>query len=504
MAAGSIPVLVGVGQVVDHWAAEVGVDAAPSPLSLAVSASRNAFADAGADGLAAAIDTIAMARTNETSYAAAVQPWGLNANLPGTLARELGADPGHLIYEIAGGQSPQALVNEMAAKIHAGDSDCALVVGAEAMGATKTARRGGLTLDWADDDPRPLDDRGYGPAMLNRTEAKHGLVVPAYFYALFQTAMAKARGETRTEHRAVMSGLFERFSQVAAGNPYAQFGTARDADWLATPSKENRPIADPFLKWHVAQDAVNQAAAIVIMSEAKADEMGIPAGKRIHIHGGGEASDLQISERAKVDGSWAMDVALNRALDQAGVSPSDIGVFDLYSCFPCAVMSACDVLGVDYARDERALTVTGGLPFFGGPGNNYSMHGIASMVDRLRSAPGTLGLVLANGGWMTKEAAAIYSTARPEAFEPAEPSAKATEIVPMEAAPTAGTLETYTVTHGREGPEKAIAFCRTGDGKRFVAVGDAAALEILSGEDNQIGRPVTAVSKDEVNTFSLA
>ena len=39
------------------------------------------------------------------------------------------------------------------------------------------------------------------------------------------------------------------------------------------------------------------------------------------------------------------------------------------------------------ARMPRGLTVTGGLPYFGGPGNNYSTHGIAEMVARCRAAP---------------------------------------------------------------------------------------------------------------------
>ncbi|MEO1787442.1 MAG: acetyl-CoA acetyltransferase [Pseudomonadota bacterium] len=504
MASQEMPVLVGVGQVVDHWTAGDGAGAAPSPLSLATGAAERALADAGVAGLAGAIDTIAMARTNETSYPGAPQPNGVNGNLPGTLARTLGADPSDMIYEIAGGQSPQALVNEMAAKIHLGHSQCALVVGAEAIGATKAARRGGVTIDWTDDDPRPFDDRGFGPRMLTRLEAKHGLVVPAYFYGLFQTAMAHALGDDKPAHRARMSRLFAGFSAVAANNPYAQFGTERSADWLATPSAENRPIADPFLKWHVAQDAVNQAAAILVMSDAKADELGISADRRVYLHGAGEASDDQISERPKVDGSWAMDVALNRALDQAGLDAGAIDLFDLYSCFPCAVMSACQVLGIDHDAETRPLTVTGGLPFFGGPGNNYSMHGIASMAERLRDAPGTRGLVLANGGWMTKEAAAIYSTTRPAVFVPVAPGAKPVEQVQFEEAPTGGTLETYTVTHGKTGPDRAIAFCRTGEGKRFIAVGDGAAVNVLSGDENLIGHPVTATTADEVNTFSLA
>ena len=38
-------------------------------------------------------------------------------------------------------------------------------------------------------------------------------------------------------------------------------------------------------------------------------------------------------------------------------------------------------LGID-GDDPRGLTLTGGLPYFGGPGNSYSLHGIAETVCR--------------------------------------------------------------------------------------------------------------------------
>lgn len=37
---------------------------------------------------------------------------------------------------------------------------------------------------------------------------------------------------------------------------------------------------------------------------------------------------------------------------------------DLYSCFPCVVQIAADVLGMAH-DDPRGFTVTGGLPFYG-------------------------------------------------------------------------------------------------------------------------------------------
>src|SRR3546814_13228280 len=83
---------------------------------------------------------------------------------------------------------------------------------------------------------------------------------------------------------------------------------------------------------------------------------------------------------------------MTAALDMAGLTTSDIACFDLYSCFPIAVSNVVEGLGLD-EEDPRGFTVTGGLPFFGGAGNNYSMHAIAETVQRLRDDPGAFGLV---------------------------------------------------------------------------------------------------------------
>ncbi len=501
MAQDKMPVLVGVGQAVSHWDGSSGPADAPSPLSMAAKAAQAALEDAGKTGLASEIDTLAFVRTNEDSRPNPVHPNGQNANLPGTLAREIGARPRRAIYSISGGQTPQKLVNEMAALIHAGEAECVLIVGSEANGASKTARRAGIEIDWSDDNDLAFEDRGFGPMLLTRNEIKHGMVSPPYFYGMFETAIAHREGRTRSEHRQVMSELFAPFTKVAAANPYAQFPVARSVEWLATPSAENREIVDPFLKWHIAQDAVNLGAAVVMMSDDKADAVGIAHDQRVYLHGAGEANDDHISLRPDMDRSFAMKAAVTRALVQAGREQGNMSALDIYSCFPCAVFSACDALGIDWRHDQRSLTLTGGLPYFGGPGNNYSLHGIASMAERLRTAPGEYGLILANGGWMTKEAAGIYSTARPENFTPAEPPATPDARIEIDEAPTRGRLETYTIVHGREGPQQAIVFCRTDEGRRFIANTDAQGIEFLRAEASQCGRNVTATHVNEVNTI---
>jgi acetyl-CoA C-acetyltransferase len=72
----------------------------------------------------------------------------------------------------------------------------------------------------------------------------------------------------------------------------------------------------------------------------------------------------------------------------AGTDVHGIARFDLYSCFPAAVEMACDVLGLD-PFDPRGLTMTGGLPYAGGPASAYTLHSIAAMVEHSASTRGT-------------------------------------------------------------------------------------------------------------------
>ena len=80
------------------------------------------------------------------------------------------------------------------------------------------------------------------------------------------------------------------------------------------------------------------------------------------------------------------------ALGAAGLGIDEVGLLDFYSCFPCVIEMAHDALDVA-TSDPRRSSVTGGLPYFGGPGNSYTMHSIATMAELLRSTSsgGTAG-----------------------------------------------------------------------------------------------------------------
>ena len=157
----------------------------------------------------------------------------------------------------------------------------------------------------------------------------------------------------------------------------------------------------------------------------------------------------------------------------AGIGADDVSMFDLYSCFPSAVQMGLDALGMK-RDDPRPLTVTGGLPYAGGPGNNYVMHSVATMVQRLRESPGEYGLVTGLGWFSTKHSAGVYCTRPPQGdWRRADPTVDQREVDAMDSPPFVeqaegdATVETYTVIFNRDGePEQGIVIGRLGNGAR--------------------------------------
>ncbi|MDZ4358013.1 MAG: acetyl-CoA acetyltransferase, partial [Variovorax sp.] len=151
--------------------------------------------------------------------------------------------------------------------------------------------------------------------------------------------------------------------------PLATRRAGYSAEAIASVTPENPYIGFPFTKLMTASAFIDQAAAFVVVSQARADALGIAPEKRVYLHGTAAAHDQWfVSERARLDQSPAMRLTAQHALAQAGKTLDDVSFLDIYSCFPSAVQIACKELGIA-PDDPRELTVTGGLPYFGGPGN---------------------------------------------------------------------------------------------------------------------------------------
>jgi acetyl-CoA C-acetyltransferase len=521
------PLVVGVGQSSERLD-EPGYRRR-SPVDLAADAARDALTDALAvtdtAKLAAAIDTVAGVRQFENSVPGARALLGRSDNYPRSVAGRIGSIPARAVLEVSGGQAPQHLVNEFAAAIAAGRADVVLVVGSEAISTIEQFARAEGTADKPDFTEHAegsLEDRGYGlRGIWSRQFAAHGLVGAPPQYALIDNARRARVKQTREEYAAAMGALFEPFTRVAAANPHASAPVERSAAELVTPTAANRPIADPYTRYIVARDKVNQGAAVLLMSVAAAQRLGVPEDRWVFLHGHADLRERPLMERADLSAGPASVLAARHALEMAGLGTGDLAAIDLYSCFPAPVFNICD--GLDIAPDDpRGLTLTGGLPFFGGAGNNYSMHAIAEAVQRVRELPGSSALVGANGGVMSKYSVGVYSTA-PAPWAP-DRSAELQAVIDSWPAPEQAqhadgwaTIESYTVTHGRNGSRAGIVIGRLeAGGQRFVAVADKAdtgLLDLLTAQE-PVGARVYArsfgpgnrvtVSEDRMNELFAA
>ncbi len=504
-----IPILVGCSQITQR---EADPTKALSPMDLTEAAARQATVNAGAgDALLKALDTVLVIRSfSDTSWRFA-SPFGQSTNPPRTLSQRLGAnDARRQIYSFPGGNMVQWSINRMFEMITRGELGTDLIAGGEALSTQKAAQRAGLALDWNEDPGGQPEMWGVETRGWNDVEDRHRMAGAIFAYPLFETALRYHKDRTVAEHGAKLGELFARFAAVAAENPLADRRNGFTAEQIATVGPNNPYIGFPYTKLMNANAFIDQSAALILTSAAKAKALGIPRDRWVYLHGCSDTYDHWfISDRKNYYTSPAMRVAGEEALAMADCGLEDIGAFDIYSCFPSAVQLACQELGLAL-DDPRGLTITGGLPYFGGPGNNYVTHSIAEMMNQVRAKPGMKGLVTSCGNYVTKEAVGIYSTDAPEKpFAPKDPATYQAALnadkgrVSIEAANGAAKIETYTVMHDRAGPSYAIIMAVLEDGSRCIANTreDPELLADLVAND-YMGVRGTVAHSDRLNIFT--
>lgn len=505
------PVIVGAGQFSERI--EDPDYRGLSAVELAAEAARAALRDCGADATAAArrIDTIAGVRQFETSTPWATAPLGKSTNYPRSVARRIGASPADAILEVVGGQSPQHLVNEVSAAIAAGERDVVLLLGSEAISTVRHLMSADDKPDFSEVVDGQLNDRGYGLEGMSGAEfVAHGLVDAASQYALLENARRARLGLTREQYRQQMAQLFAPLSTVAATNPFAASPVERDVTELATITQSNRMIADPYPRLMVARDQVNQSAAVLVMTVSAASELGVPKDRWVFLHGHADLRERVLLERPDLSRAPSAVAATLEALRVADIDVDRIATFDLYSCFPIAVSNVLEGLGLS-ADDPRGLTLTGGLPYFGGAGNNYSMHAIAETVRVMRKRPGSHGLVGANGGTLSKYSVGIYSTT-PRTWQADRSAALQSELQARPVAEVAqvpkgdARIETYTVRYTKSGPVAIVVGRLDADDRRFLAnpaKNDHDLLDLLI-DGEPIGAPIVVRPDPTGNKAALS
>ena len=485
------PILVGCGQLTDKR----GIDGF-NYLEILREVSKLALEDCEARiKINEHVDTVAVIRfvaDTPNRDSATSNFWGY-PNMPRSLSNSLGLSAKNEIYTTTGGNSPQIALNELANRIKDNQIDCALLAGGEALDTFVSRLKEGLEVNWRDDPGGEPEIIGKSTDGTNDHEKMHGIFEPSSVYPLFANSIRNQNGETIEAHMQSTGELFQEFSRVASKNNYAWFPTFRTAEEIAEVKPDNRMIGVPYTKYMNSIIRVNQSSAMILMSAKKARELGIPQSKWIFMYAGSCLNDIwNVSHRQNYHSSPAIRACTEGVFDLANMSVDDLDFIDLYSCFPSAVQIAMKELSLE-KDDPRGFTVTGGLPYFGGPGNAYVMNSIATLMNKLRSSPGSFGLATANGWYITKHGAGIFSS---EPFEGewnqvadtsnVQNSIDKAETPDFTESPEGNcSVETYTVVHSRNGPKESIIIGRLEDGKRFIAntLKEPSILEYMSQND---------------------
>jgi len=391
------------------------------------------------------------------------------------LADALGAAPRLTLTSSIGGNSPQSLINKAAGMIARGELDSVLIAGGETYCPRKERpdKAGSLLFKGLEDGHESEDMIG-----ASDLEKRHGIYLPVHGFPLFETALWGASGMPIETYLKRIGKMWSRFSSVAAAHPDSWTRAPRSAEEIITPGPANRRVAFPYTKYMTSLISVDMAAAVLLMSEDKARRTCPKKRRPVYFLAGADARDRQrfMADKTSFTTSPALSACIRKLFQRAGLSADDIQCFDLYSCFPCSVTIARNALGLEDS-DGRPLTVTGGLGFFGGPGNNYSLHAAAAMAEAISHGIFDTGMITSLGWFMHKHSAGIFSAIPRETGlrhfdledQAGPPAGNAPEITLDQVVGT-GRVETYTVLFSRDGsPSLAVLYGKTPEGLRFIA-----------------------------------
>ena len=475
-----------IGVATHTWHPEnVGEVGAPEPLEMWEHVARLAERDAGRPEVLRVLDSVQIVYCQTWEYDDAVA----------RLATRLGADPRHRHYSGIGGTTTQQLVNATSEAMLRGEMELALVTSAEALATKRLRKRQGVRYEAsfapAERSPFPWESPP------DPVEVAHEVFQAWLTFAVFDNARRAHLGVGLDEYRTRIGEMLAPMTQIAARNPRAWYRVERTPSEIVDATPDNRMVGYPYTKYMVAVMDVDMAGALLLATHGKADDLGIPLDRRVYPRGWCYARDpVLVAAHPDLASSPAMAAASAEALRIAGVSVDDVAYFDLYSCFASSLHFACDALGLQ-PGDARGLTVTGGLPYHGGPASGYLTHSIAEMVERLRAEPAATGLVSGVGMHMTKHVYGAYSGSPGPVTPPDASGVQATvdragSVELVAEYEGRATVAAYSVVHGRDGaPEWALLVCDLPGGGRTYAQARAAELCTDAETTELVGRAVT-------------
>ena len=474
------PVLVGIGTVEQRL--DDPLDA-KEPLSLMLEAIQRAGADSGRPELLARVDYLAVPRGR----------WRYED--PGRyLAEAIGSERAESILALVG-VLQQSLIGEACQRIADGRADVALVVGGEAGYRRLRSRLLGVPIAETEAPGVPTAVLKAKAELQHPAEMACGLgAMPVGYYAIIESALMHRRGESVPKHRNEIAKLYSRFSEIAANNPHAWRREPLSTGAIEDATPQNQMLAFPYTKRHTTSWNVDQSAALLFCSAKTAEAIGVPPSQWIYPLASTESNYMStLSEREDVSRSPGARIAGNRALERGGLTVDQLDFVDLYSCFPAAVQIVAEELGMDKRLD---WTVTGGMPFAGGPFNSYVLQSTCRAIELMRGRPGSTALITSISGVMTKQGFGLWSTEpgpNPYAWE--DTSAEVAEVARSVAVVTAGDLSGVVAGHTglhADNMRTGVVLIDTDQAMRsIVSTTDDAVIALLESQDC-CGRRATA------------
>jgi acetyl-CoA C-acetyltransferase len=386
----------------------------------------------------------------------------------------------------------QSLINAACKKIIDGEIRASLIVGGEARHKMIQALKEGLTYEEMSLTENP-DHYVKAKEDLYVTEEIDALGMMAVgYYAIIESAMRYKDKKSLREHENFLGNYYERFSQIASKNPHAWNHEIFTAEEIKTPSSKNQRIAYPYNKLHNSSWNVNQASALILTSDEIADKLKIPADKRVYPLISSETNHMiGVIQRPDLTAPIGLKLATDYLLDEAAKNNIEPTFYELYSCFPIAVQLFAKALNIP---DNIDKTITGGMPFAGGPLNNYMLHATAQGLMKIRENNSEVALITGVSGMMTKQALAIWGKNPAMNFVSKDVTKEAEKLelpVPMSTlASGEGKVIGCTTLYEKNQPLKAVFYAEDSQSHRLVLTSTKSEIIKQVEEEECVGKKI--------------
>ena len=386
----------------------------------------------------------------------------------------------------------QHLINNTCNKIIKGEIRAGLILGGESRAKMIAALKEGIEYKEMELSTNPDKYVKAKDDLYGEGEAEALGLMAVGYYAVMESAMRKSKNLNLKEHEDYLGSMYADFSEIASKNQYAASDKSISKDQIMLANSDNKPMAYPYNKYHCTSWNVSQASAILICEEGLADQLNISKQKRIYPMASSETNHMiALIQRPSLISSAGLKLAsekINEVVDKHSIN---LNLIDLYSCFPVAVQQFENVLNLN---TKTSRTITGAMPFAGGPLNNYMLHATVQALLKLRSQSGH-SLITGVSGMMTKQSFCLWSSEYQMPFYHADVTKKAQQLdkpIPISNAKHGnGIVIGYTVLYEGTKPTSGVFYIEDSQGERKVVTSEDKAVITSMREEEWIEKEIS-------------